>query len=176
MFERQVAGGRFEGVRTMPTVYGAHWAAVYISKTEKSVKYFDPEGTPPPCSLEILLGKLAVRVGREVGGSAFRVMKEYVHQKGGAKCGLYSLTYIFRRLTGTKCFMDFSEGPRIGDEELADVAATLFECDLGTAQILFLVSLRANLYIGYKGLSKMFVSVCNIPCMFGSESHALDRF
>ena len=128
MFERRVAGGRFEGVGTVANVYGAHWAAVYISKTEKSVEYFDPEGTPPPCSLEVLLGKLAVRVGREVGGSAFRVMiSKGVHQKGGARCGLYSLTYIFRRLTGTKSFMDFSEGPRIGDEELADVAATLFE-------------------------------------------------
>jgi hypothetical protein len=129
IFERRLAGGRFKGaVGTVANVYGAHWAAVYISKTEKSVEYFDPEGSPPPCSLEMLLGMLAVRVGREVGGSAFKVMSsKRVHQKGGARCGLYSLTYIFRRLDGKKSFMDFSEGPRIGDEELADVAATLFE-------------------------------------------------
>jgi Ulp1 family protease len=128
MFERRVAGGRFEGVGTVANVYGAHWAAVYISKRKKSVEYFDPEGTPPSCSLEVLLSKLAVRVGREVGRSAFRVMiSKRVHQKGGARCGLYSLTYIFRRLIGMTSFMDFSKCSRIGDEELVDVAATLFE-------------------------------------------------
>jgi hypothetical protein len=63
-----------------------------------------------------------------VGGSAFKVMiSKGVHQKDGARCRLYSLTYIFRRLTRTKSLMDFSEGPRIGDKKLADVAATLFE-------------------------------------------------
>jgi hypothetical protein len=72
--EKRVAGGRFEGVGTVANIFGAHWAAVYISKTEKSVEYFDPEGSPPPCSLEELLGTLAVRVAREVGGSAFKVM------------------------------------------------------------------------------------------------------
>jgi hypothetical protein len=128
MFERRVAGGRFEGVGTVANVYGAHWVAVYISKTENSVEYFDPEGSPPLCSLEVLLDTLAMRVGRVVGGLAFKVMiSKGVHQKDGAKCGLYSLTYIFRRLDGPKSFMDFSEGPRIDDEELADVAATLFE-------------------------------------------------
>jgi hypothetical protein len=30
-------------------------------------------------------------------------------------------------LDGTKSFLDFSEGPRIDDEELAHVAATLFK-------------------------------------------------
>jgi hypothetical protein len=126
MFGRRVAGGRYEGVWTVANVYGAHWAAVHINKTEKSVEHCDPEGSPPPCSLEVLLGTLAVRVGREVGGSAFKVMiSKGVHQKGGTRCGLYSLTYIFRRLDGTKSFMDFSQGPRIGDEELANVAATL---------------------------------------------------
>jgi hypothetical protein len=72
MFERRVAGGRFEGVGTVANVYGAHWAAVYISKTEKSVEYFDPEGTPPLCSLEVLLGKLAVRVGERGGRIGFQ--------------------------------------------------------------------------------------------------------
>jgi hypothetical protein len=128
MFERRVARGRFEGVGTVANVYGVHWVAVYINKTEKSVEYFDPGGSPPPCSLEVLLGTLAVRVGREVRGSAFKVMiSKGVHQKCGARCGLYSLTYIFRRLEGTNSFMDFSEGPRIGDVELAGVAVTLFE-------------------------------------------------
>jgi hypothetical protein len=123
----KIGRGLFSPVVKTPGCY-THWAAVYISKTERSVKYFDLEGTPPPCALEVLLGKLAVRVGREVRGSAFRVMiSKGVHQKGGARCGLYSLTYIFRRLIGTKSFMDFSEGHRIGDEELANVAATLFE-------------------------------------------------
>jgi hypothetical protein len=50
-----------------------------------------------------------------------------VHQTGGAKCGLYSLSYILRRLDGTNFFLDFSEGPRIDDKELDDVAATLFK-------------------------------------------------
>jgi hypothetical protein len=128
IFKKRVAGGRFEGVGIVANMFGAHWAAVYMSKTEKSVEYFDSEGSPPPCSLEDLLGTLAVRVGREVGGSAFKVLiSKGVHQTGGAKCGLYSLTYILRRLDGTKSFLDFSEGPRIDDEELADVAATLFE-------------------------------------------------
>jgi hypothetical protein len=82
-----------------------------------------------------------------VGGSTFKVMiSKGVHQKGGARCGLYSLTYIFRWLDKTKTFMDFSEGPRIGDKELADVAATLFQrIKVGRAKILFPVSLRANL-------------------------------
>jgi hypothetical protein len=128
MFEQRVAGGRFEGVGTVANIFGADWAAVYISKTEKSVEYFDPDGSPPPCSLEDLLGTLAVRVGREVGGSAFIVMiSKGVHQTGDAKCGLYSLSYILRRLDWTKSFLDFSEGPRIDDEELDAVAATLFK-------------------------------------------------
>jgi hypothetical protein len=128
MFEKRVAGGRFEGVGTVANIFGAHWAAMYTGKTEKSVEYFDPEGSPSPCSLEDLLGTLAVRVGRKVGGSAFKVLiNKGVHQTDGAKCGLYSLTYILRRSDGTKSLLDFSEGPRIDDEELADVAATLFE-------------------------------------------------
>jgi hypothetical protein len=128
MFEKRVAGGRFEGVVTVANIFGVHWAAVYISKTEKSVEYFDPEGSPPHFSLEKLLDTLAVRVGREVGGSAFKVLiNKGVHQLDGAKCGLYSLTYILRRLDGTKSFLDFREGPRIDDEELAHVAATLFK-------------------------------------------------
>jgi hypothetical protein len=72
-----------------------------------------------------------------VGGSAFKVLiNKGVHQLDGAKCGLYSLTYILRRLDGTKFFFAFSEGLRIDDEELvprchmgalAHVAATLFK-------------------------------------------------
>jgi hypothetical protein len=57
-----VTGGRFEGVGTVANVFGAHWAAVYISKTKNSVEYFDSEGSPPPCSLEVLLDTLAVSV------------------------------------------------------------------------------------------------------------------
>jgi hypothetical protein len=47
MFKRRVAGGRFEGVGTVVNIFGAHWAAVYISKTGKTVEYFDPEGNRP---------------------------------------------------------------------------------------------------------------------------------
>jgi hypothetical protein len=91
-------------------IFGAHWAAVYISKSEKTAEYFDPVGSPLPFSIEGLLGTLAMRVGREVGGSAFKVIiSKGVHQIGGVKCGLYSLNYIFRRLDGTKSFLDFSE-------------------------------------------------------------------
>jgi hypothetical protein len=79
-------------------------------------------------SLEDLLGTVAVRVGREVGGSALKVLiSKGVHLTDGAKCGLYSLTYILKRLDGMKSFLDFSEGPKIDDEVLANVAATLFE-------------------------------------------------
>jgi hypothetical protein len=74
MFEKRVVEGRFEGVGTVANIFGAHWAAVYISKTEKSVEYFDPEGSPPYFSLEKLLDTLAVRVEREVGGLAFKVL------------------------------------------------------------------------------------------------------
>jgi hypothetical protein len=83
MFEQRVAGGRFEGVGTVANIFAYHWAAVYISKTEKTVEYFDPQGSPPYFSLEKLLGTLAVRVGREVGGSAFKVLiSKGVHLSG----------------------------------------------------------------------------------------------
>ena len=47
MFRKRVAGGRFEGVGTVVNIFGYHWAAVFISKSERTVEYFDPEGNPP---------------------------------------------------------------------------------------------------------------------------------
>jgi len=118
MFRKRVAGGRFEGVGTVVNILRCHWAAVFVSKSERTVEYFDPEGNEPYEKLEDLLGTIAVRVGRELGESAFKVLiSEGLHQRGNARCGLYSLVYIWKRLDGSKSFLDFSECRfRIDDE------------------------------------------------------------
>jgi Ulp1 family protease len=127
MMKRQVAGRRFEGVGMLANIGGYHWAAVYISKKDKAVEYFDPMGVPPNPSLREMLDIISVRVGEQVGGSALRIsISKRVHQTGGVQCGLYSLAYILKRLTGKASFLDFNDGPRITTEELDEVASTYF--------------------------------------------------
>jgi hypothetical protein len=125
--KRQVAGGRFKRLGTLVNIGGFHWAAVYVSKKDKALEYFDPMGHRPNARLVDLLGTVSVRVGEELGVPALKIyISKGVHQTEGVQCGLYSLTYILRRLTGTAGFTDFSEGPRITREVLEDVASTYF--------------------------------------------------
>ena len=88
-----------EGKGTVVSIGGVHWAAVYVSKKDKTVDYYDPFGADPSEPLKDLLKELGRRMGGAIGNGPKFVLRvsRARHQTDTVSCGLYSLAFLYER-------------------------------------------------------------------------------
>lgn len=81
---------------TQPTT-GAHWVAVLIWPSRKTVEYFDPQGSPPTSTVQAcwLSALHALHLKPEELTGTYSDVK---HQQSSTECGMYVIWYIIWRV------------------------------------------------------------------------------
>lgn len=70
---------------------GSHWVAVFIDNKNKTIDYFDSLGNPINKNIQYFINEF----------NEFNLnINSIIHQKGGSQCGIYSVFYIIKRLSG----------------------------------------------------------------------------
>jgi len=72
---------------------GSHWIAVYIDNKNKMIDYFDSLGNKINKNIQKFINKFLLL-------NYHLNINTIIHQKGGSQCGIYSVFYIIKRLTG----------------------------------------------------------------------------
>lgn len=80
---------------------GEHWIALFIDNVDKSICFFDSNGTSPPKQVSSFIKKL------NRGGKYNVYINEQSHQKRNGSCGLYALNFIISGIKGRDCVSYF---------------------------------------------------------------------
>jgi hypothetical protein len=98
---------------------GSHWIAVFFDNTsnKRIIEYFDPTGNVPNKNLKEFLHNAYF-------DKSDVIISKKKHQKGDTECGLYSMYYILKRLSGET--MDSLNSERITDNEMSDLRGLIF--------------------------------------------------
>jgi len=76
---------------------GSHWVAVVLDLENRVFEYFDSYGDVPPVEVKRFYQQLNKR---SRNGWKFKVNKT-VHQQKDSECGVYSIHFVVRRVSGT---------------------------------------------------------------------------
>lgn len=83
---------------------GQHWVAAYVDLKQGQMYYFDSTGRIPDDRVTSFITRAAKHC---LGKSKFKNLEDLdikhnttVHQKGGSECGVYTLYFLTRMLTG----------------------------------------------------------------------------
>ena len=99
-FHRALGDKKCNGLGTVISIGGVHWAAVYLSFEHRTVEYYDPYGGEPSGPVKDVLTELGIRVGAAVGSGARFALRvnRTMHQHDTVSCGLYSLAFLYDRI------------------------------------------------------------------------------
>jgi hypothetical protein len=103
-FRRPVAGESWTGVGTVISLREEHWVAVYVSKRDRTVDYYDLFGKEPPVEVREVLEEVGKRVGAERGsGTNYTLsVSDAKHQWDSVSCGILSLAFLYERQKNRK--------------------------------------------------------------------------
>ena len=78
---------------------GSHWVALYVNINKGVVFFFDSYGTSPEKRIKTLMKRISDFCKKQ--GTTPQVSHNSVrHQYGGSECGVYSINFILRMLSG----------------------------------------------------------------------------
>ena len=100
-----------KGINTVGIIYnldvstgpGSHWTAVFITIPKKQIDYFDSYGTKPQKNIKDFIKQIVMKY-RENNEDPTVIYSDKRHQYGGSECGMYSMYFILKRLTGTSMY------------------------------------------------------------------------
>lgn len=120
------AGKRYAGTVINTDVYqrgGKHWMAMFIDMNTNRVEFFNSSGNAPCAEI---INWMAARCEEMPGspGTIARVCK-FRHQHSRTECGVYSLFYIYARLSGVPAEYFMSEP--IPDQLMMEFRQHLFD-------------------------------------------------
>jgi hypothetical protein len=121
-FKRPVAGESWTGVGTVISLREEHWVAVYVSKRDRTVDYYDPFGKEPPMGVREVLEEVGKRVGAEWGSGA----KYTLRVSDSVSCGILSLAFLYERQKNRK-FMEVTTERNLTKRMLDLYIRTLFK-------------------------------------------------
>lgn len=106
---------------------GIHWFAVYLnlSKNGGTLEHFNSSGRAPRNEITTYLTKLKNKLEKKYPGKKFNIVYNRTqHQSKDSECGVYSVFYIWARLTGIP-FERFNQKP-VKDENMERFRKRLF--------------------------------------------------
>ena len=102
---------------------GTHWTAVFITLPKKQIDYFDSYGSKPQKNIRDFIKQLVLKY-RKNNEEPTLVYGDKRHQYGGSECGMYSMYFILKRLTGTSMYQ-FNKN-KITDKKMNDLRKILY--------------------------------------------------
>ena len=82
---------------------GSHWTAVFMTIPKKQIDYFDSYGTKPQKNIKDFIKRIVMKYKKN-NEDPNVVYSDKRHQYGGSECGMYSMYFILKRLTGTSMY------------------------------------------------------------------------
>ena len=82
---------------------GTHWTAVYIDIPKAELDYFDSYGSKPTHLINKFMLKLADKFQKR-NKKPTLIFNDKRHQFGGSECGMYSMYFILKRLSGDNMY------------------------------------------------------------------------
>jgi hypothetical protein len=106
---------------------GIHWFAllVDIRKEPWTIEYFNSSGNKPQYPINKWMNNIKRSLCRSSNCKIILANDGFQHQKGNTECGLYSMYYIWSRLSGIPC-SEFAR-VRIPDEKMTRFRKQLFQ-------------------------------------------------
>ena len=102
---------------------GTHWTAVYIDMNTNEINYYDSYGEEPiPYIKQFLINMY--RKMEKINSNPIIIYNDKRHQYGFSECGVYSMYFLFNRLTGKNMY-DISK-QTITDKKMNDMRKKLF--------------------------------------------------
>jgi hypothetical protein len=105
---------------------GKHWVALFLDfrASPWTVEYFNSAGNPPPPHIAAWMERAAAKLAKKKPCEPVHVTRVR-HQRGNTECGLYSLFYIYSRLTKTG-WRRFEDGGDIPDDAMTEFRERVF--------------------------------------------------
>ena len=105
---------------------GKHWVAFFLDfrSSPWTVEYFNSAGNPPPPHIAAWMERAAAKLAKKKPCEPVHVTRVR-HQRGNTECGLYSLFYIYSRLSGTSSSR-FENGGDIPDDAMTEFRERVF--------------------------------------------------
>ena len=102
---------------------GTHWTAVFITLPKKQIDYFDSYGAKPQKNIRDFIKQLVMKYQKNNEKPTI-IYGDRRHQYGGSECGMYSMYFILKRLTGTSMYQ-FNKN-KITDKRMNDLRKLLY--------------------------------------------------
>jgi hypothetical protein len=95
---------------------GSHWVGLFADLKRGEVNFFDSYGSNPPKRIKNFMHVLSNFYTKQTGKPAKENINNVRHQYGGSECGVYSINFVIRSLTG-ESFRDISNS-KVKDEHI----------------------------------------------------------
>lgn len=102
---------------------GTHWTAVFIDIPRAEVDYFDSYGSKPIPLINKFMTKMADKFEKN-NNKPTLIYNDKRHQFGGSECGMYSMYFILKRLTGHEMYKIAKE--KITDKRMNDLRKVFY--------------------------------------------------
>lgn len=102
---------------------GTHWTAVFIDVEKGELDYFDSYGSKPIPLINKFMTDMADKLNKNKIKPVL-VYNDLRHQFGGSECGMYSMYFILKRLSGDTMY-DISR-KKITDKKMNDLRKVFY--------------------------------------------------
>jgi len=102
---------------------GTHWVGLYIDILNGEIDYFDSYGGRPIKLINNFIQEIATKMSK-IGIEPKIIYNDKRHQYGHSECGMYSMYFILKRLTGST--MHELSKNKITDKKMNDLRKILY--------------------------------------------------
>lgn len=81
---------------------GSHWVALYMDLKKGEIDFCDSTGNPPINNINNIIDKFIKWYHQKTGKNAIYHENKKAYQTDSSECGVYSINFIIRRLSGEK--------------------------------------------------------------------------
>lgn len=100
---------------------GEHWVALLIDTKDKTIEFFDSDGSPPQKEFRNFINKIKTKNA----GQRYRVVINHKrHQYTKSECGMYAIWYLLARVSG-KSVKDINK-KRVTDSQINKLRDVFF--------------------------------------------------